>query len=302
MNPRVVVILMATLAFLTWAGAQTPTPTDELAGTLKKIHDTGVVTIGFREDSIPFSYLSARHKPIGYSIDLGRAIVDEISKELGGQPLATQFVPVTPETRIKAVAAGTIDLECGTTTSNVERRKQVAFSPIMFIAGTKLMVKRASAIHSFRDLKRKKVAVTAGTTNEKAMRRLSDQFNLGIQFVLSQTHDESYAQIAAGNADAFAADDCILYALIAKNKSRNRLTVVGDFLSYDPYGIMFRKDDALLAAVVDRTFHQLAASRELAYTYDRWFSRKLPGGEDLNLPMSPQLEEIFRTLGAPDRD
>lgn len=302
MKTRIVAILMATFAFLTWAVAQPPTPADELTGTLKKIHDTGVVTLGFREDSIPFSYLNARHKPIGYSIDLGRAIVDEISNELGGQPLTIQFVPVTPETRIKAVVAGGIDLECGTTTTNAERRKQVAFSPIMFIAGTKLMVKRGSPIHSFRDLKGKKVAVTTGTTNEKAMHRLSDQFHLGIHFVASHTHDESYAQMAAGNVDAFATDDCLLYALIAKNKSGDSLTVVGDFLSYDPYGIMFRKDDALLAAVVDRTFHQLAVALELGYTYNRWFTRKLPSGEDLNLPMSPQLEEIFRTLGAPDRD
>lgn len=302
MKVRVASILAAALASVFLAGAQPPLPTDELIGTLKKIHDIGIVTIGFREDSMPFSYLNVRGKPIGYSIDLGRAIVEEISNELGGQILTLQFVPVTPETRLDAVISGRIDLECGTTTSNAERRKQVAFSPIMFIAGTKLMVKRGSAIHSFRDLKGKKVAVTAGTTNEKAMRRLSDQFNLGIKFVTSHTHDESYAQIAAGNVDAFATDDSLLYALIAKNKSRENLIVVGDFLSYDPYGIMFRKDDALLAAVVDRTFHQLAASRELEYTYKRWFTRKPPGGDDLNLPMSPQLEEIFRSLGAPDRD
>src|SRR5580704_11025263 len=152
----------------------------ELSGTLKKVHEAGTVVIGYRESSIPFSYLNTRGEPIGYSIDLGRAIVDSISNELNGQTLKIKFVPVTSESRIAAVKSGEVDLECGSTTNNTERQKEVAFSPIMFVAGTKLLVKRGSPIQSFRDLSGKSVVVTAGTTNQQAMRRLAEQFAIKI--------------------------------------------------------------------------------------------------------------------------
>ena len=272
----------------------------ELSGTLKKVHDSGTVSIGYRESSIPFSYLNARGEPIGYSIDLGRAIVDAMSSELNGQTLIIKFVPVTSESRIGAVKSGEVDLECGSTTNNTERQKEVAFSPIMFVAGTKLLVKRESPIQSFRDLNGKSVVVTAGTTNEQAMRRLAEQFGIKINLVVAKDHEESYQQLATGKVDAFAGDDILLYGFIAEHKAGNDLAVVGDFLSYDPYGIMFRKDDLELADLVNRVFREMAQSRDLEYTYDRWFLKKLPSGETLNLPMSAQLDEIFRALGAPD--
>jgi ABC-type amino acid transport substrate-binding protein len=272
----------------------------ELSGTLKKVHDSSTVVIGYRESSIPFSYLNARGEPIGYSIDLGRAIVDAISNELNDQALNIKFVPVTSESRIEAVKSGAIDLECGSTTNNTERQKEVAFSPVMFVAGTKLLVKRGSPIQSFRDLAGKNVAATAGTTNEQAMLRLSAKFGIKMNLVLARDHEESYEQLASGKVDAFAGDDVLLYGLVAEHKSGNELIVVGDFLSFDPYGIMYRKDDPQLADVVNRVFREMAASRDLQYTYDRWFLKKLPSGETLNLPMSAQLEEIFRALGAPD--
>jgi ABC-type amino acid transport substrate-binding protein len=272
----------------------------ELSGTLKKVHDSGTVVIGYRESSIPFSYLNVRHEPIGYSIDLGRAIVDAISNELNGQTLKIKFVPVTSESRIGAVKSGEVDLECGSTTNNTERQKEVAFSPIMFVAGTKLLVKRGSPIQSFRDLSGKSVVVTAGTTNEEAMRKLSEKFGIPINLVLAKDHEESYETLASGRVDAFAGDDVLLYGFIAERKSGNDFMVTGDFLSYDPYGIMYRKDDPELAELIDRVFREMAASRDLEYAYDRWFLKKLPGGVTLNLPMSAQLNEIFRALGAPD--
>jgi len=272
----------------------------ELSGTLKKVHDSGTVSIGYRESSIPFSYLNTRGEPIGYSIDLGRAIVDAMSNELNGQTLTIKFVPVTSESRIGAVKSGQVDLECGSTTNNTERQKEVAFSPIMFVAGTKLLVKRESPIQSFRDLNGKSVVVTAGTTNEQAMRSLADKFGIKFNLVVAKDHEESYQQLATGKVDAFAGDDILLYGFIAEHKAGNDLTVVGDFLSYDPYGIMFRKDDLELADLVNRVFREMAQSRDLEYTYDRWFLKKLPSGETLNLPMSAQLDEIFRALGAPD--
>jgi ABC-type amino acid transport substrate-binding protein len=272
----------------------------ELSGTLKKVHQSGTVAIGYRESSIPFSYLNARGEPIGYSIDLGRAIVDAMSNELNGQTLKIKFVPVTSESRISAVKSGGVDLECGSTTNNTERQKEVAFSPIMFVAGTKLLVKRGSPIESFHDLNGKSVVVTAGTTNEAVMRRLAEKFGIAMNLVVAKDHDASYQQLASGKVDAFAGDDVLLYGFIAARQARNDLQVVGDFLSYDPYGIMYRKDDPELADLVDRVFREMAESRDLKYIYDRWFLKKLPSGEALNVPISAQLDEIFRTLGAPD--
>jgi ABC-type amino acid transport substrate-binding protein len=272
----------------------------ELSGTLKKVHESGTVVIGFRESSLPFSYLNARREPIGYSIDLGRAIVDAMSNELNGQTLKIKFVPVTSESRISAVKSGGVDLECGSTTNNTERQKEVAFSPIMFVAGTKLLVKRGSPIESFHDLNGKSVVVTAGTTNEAVMRRLAEKFGIAMNLVVAKDHDASYQQLASGKVDAFAGDDVLLYGFIAVRQARNDLQVVGDFLSYDPYGIMYRKDDPELAELVNRVFREMAESRDLKYTYDRWFLKKLPSGEALNVPISAQLDEIFRTLGAPD--
>lgn len=272
----------------------------ELSGTLKKVHETGTVVIGYRESSIPFSYLSTRGEPIGYSIDLGRAIVDAISDELNGQTLKIKFVPVTSESRIGAVKNGEIDLECGSTTNNTERQKEVAFSPIMFVAGTKLLVKRGSPIQSFRDLNGKSVVVTAGTTNEAAIRNLTAKFGIQLNLVLAKDHNASYELLASGKVDAFAGDDVLLYGFIAVRKAGNDLDVRGDFISYDPYGIMYRRDDPELAELVNRVFRKMAESRDLQYTYDRWFLKKLPSGESLSLPISAQLDEIFRALGAPD--
>src|SRR3984885_8664727 len=214
----------------------------ELGGTLKKVHDTGTVAIGYRVSSFPFSYLNTRGEPIGYSIDLGRAIVEAMSNELNGEPLRIKFVPVTSESRIAAVKSGAVDLECGSTTNNTDRQKEVAFSPIMFVAGTKLLVKRGSPIQSFRDLNGKSVVVTAGTTNQEAIRKLSEKFGIPIKLVVAKDHEESYQQLASGKVDAFAGDDVLLAGLIAEHKAGNDLVVTGDFLSYDPYGIMYRKD------------------------------------------------------------
>lgn len=297
---RFIFCLLVSLIVPAARAAETTNGAEELTGTLKKIHDTGTVVIGYRESSIPFSYLNSRGEPIGYSIDLGRAIVDGISNELDGQTLKIRFVPVTPESRISAVVNGEIDLECGSTTNNAQRQKQVAFSPVMFVAGTKLLVKRDSNIQSFHDLNGKTVVVTAGTTNEEAMHRLSDKFSISMHLITGIDHEESYEQLATGKADALAGDDVLLYGLIAKNRTSQNFMVIGEFLSYDPYGIMFRKDDPQLAKVMQRVFQEMAQSRDLEYTYKRWFLSKLPSGETLNLPMSAQLQEIFRALGAPD--
>jgi len=271
-------------------------PEGALTGTLLKARTSGEVAVGYREASIPFSYLSARGEPIGYSIDICRAIVDAMSTEVG-RDLVIKWVPVTSENRIPAVTGGQVDLECGSTTSNLERKKVVDFSPVIFVAGTKLLVKKGSPIKSFRDLNGRTVVVTAGTTNETAMRDLAARFKLNTTIATGRDHGDSYAQLVEGKVDAFATDDVLLYGFIALNRAQDQLMVVGDFLSYDPYGVMFRKGDPQLASLVDKTLRDLAASRELEQTYNKWFLRQLPTGQRLNLPMSVQLTEIIRIMG-----
>jgi glutamate/aspartate transport system substrate-binding protein len=275
-------------------------PVRQLAGTLAKVDRSGTIALGYREASFPFSYVGPGGKPMGYSIDLCQAIVDEIGREIDKPQLRVDYVAVTPETRIAAVVTGKIDLECGSTTNNVERQKQVAFSPIMFVTGTKLMVKRRSPIRSYKDLKDKVVVVTAGTTNEQVMKRLNERFKLGANVIAARDHEESYSLVVDGKADAFATDDILLYGLIARHGMQRDLIVVGDFLSYDPYGIMFRKDDPQMVAVAAQTFRQLAENRDLLEYYHKWFIRKTPTGERINLPIGPQLEEIFHVLGVVD--
>ena len=272
----------------------------ELTGTLKKIKDSKTMTLGYRESSIPFSYVNKVGEPIGYSIDLCNAVVDEVSKELEGVEIAVKYKKVTAETRIPAVQSGEVDLECGSTTANFERKKKVAFSPIFFVAGTKLLVPRSSGISSYLDLRDRAVVVTAGTTNEAAVRAISDKQHLGIKFLVGTDHTESFAMLKEGKADAFATDDVLLYGLVATARSGDQYQVVGEYLSYDPYGLMYRKDDRDFAAIVDRTFSRLAQSRELVQLYNKWFQQRLPTGETLDLPMSPQLDEIFRVEGVPD--
>ena len=240
------------------------------------------------------------HQPIGYSIDLCNSVVDEVSKEFEGVEIAVDYKLVRAETRIPAVRSGEVDLECGSTTANFERKKEVAFSPIFFVAGTKLLVARSSGISSYRDLRDKTVVVTASTTNEAAVRAISDKQHLGIKFLVGKDHAESFDMLKEGRADAFATDDVLLYGLVATTRSGDRYHIVGEYLSYDPYGLMYRKDDPDFAAIVDRTFSRLAQSRELVQLYNKWFQQRLPSGETLDLPMSPQLEEIFRVQGVPD--
>jgi len=271
-----------------------------LTGTLKKIRDSGTITLGYRESSLPFSYLNHRAQPIGYSMDLCREVVEEVSTELDGMDVKIALAPVTAADRFDKVKSGAVDLECGSTTSNLQRQKDMAFSPVFFVAGTKLMVPKASSIASYRDLAGKTAVVTAGTTNEGALRTLSDKQNLNINIVTARDHAESFAMLAAGKASAFATDDVLLYGIIATEPSAHDMKVVGEYLSYDPYGLVYRRDDPGFAAVVEHAFARMAQERRLAELYNKWFVRRLPTGETLNLPMSPQLQEIFQVLGQPE--
>src|ERR1700724_2184746 len=287
-------LLLAACLVTTAASAQTAG--EGLSPTLANIKNTHVVHLGYREASPPFSFLDQANRPIGYSLDLCEAIVDEIGIEVDDADLKIEYVKVTSDDRIPAVLQNKIDLECGSTTANAERAKQVAFSPLMFVAGTKLMVPKASPVSAVTDLKGKTVVVTKGTTNEQAMHNVDKKFSLGLNIVTAADHEQSYQTLVDGKADAFATDDILLYGLIARHKSQDKFKVVGEYLSYDPYGIMFRKGEPQLAAVVERAFRKLGSNRDLVPLYNKWFVGRLPTGEKLGVSISPQLEEAFKVL------
>jgi glutamate/aspartate transport system substrate-binding protein len=292
-------LLLAGCLLATAAGAQT-SGGEGLSPTLAGIKSRHVVHLGYRESSPPFSFLDQANRPIGYSLELCEAVVEEIGVEVDDPGLKIDYVKVTSDDRIPAVVQGKIDLECGSTTANAERARQVAFSPLMFVAGTKLMVPKASTIAVPPDLKGKTVVVTKGTTNEQAMHAIDKKFALGLNIVASPDHEQSYQMLVDGKADAFATDDILLYGLIARHKSQDKFRVTGDYLSYDPYGIMFRKGEPQLAAVVERTFRKLGTNHDLVPLYNKWFVSRLPTGEKLNVAISPQLEDAFKALDDTD--
>jgi len=280
------------------AWAQDAAGIEQLSGTLKKINTTRTITIGYRDASVPFSYSSAVREPIGYSIDICLQIVEDVRGELG-DTVQVRYVAVDTQTRIPRVVDGTVDLECGTTTNNAERRKQVAFSPITFVSGTKLLVKRTSKLRSYRDMKGRTVAVTPASTNEAAIKALNAKEGLNIAILVVPGNTQAFEAVDTGKADAWAGDDAVLYATVAESKSPRDFSVLDEYLSYDPYGIMYRKDDPALDALVKRSFERLAQTRELARIYEQWFLRKLPSGRTLGLSISPQLQSIFESLGQP---
>jgi glutamate/aspartate transport system substrate-binding protein len=288
-------LMLAACLLTTAAGAQTG-GSEGLSPTLANIKNTHVVRLGYRESSPPFSFLDQANRPIGYSLELCEAIVDEIGVEVDDANLRIEYVKVTSDDRIPAVVQNKIDLECGSTTANAERSKQVAFSPLMFVAGTKLMVPKTSTISAPQDLQGKTVVVTKGTTNEQAMHNVDKKFGLGLRIITAADHEQSYQMLVDQKADAFATDDILLYGLIARHKAQDRFRVTGEYLSYDPYGIMFCKGEPQLAAVVERTFRKLGSNRDLVPLYNKWFVSRLPTGEKLNVAISPQLEEAFKVL------
>jgi glutamate/aspartate transport system substrate-binding protein len=223
--------------------------------------------------------------------------VEEIGRTLDRDDLKVDFVKVTSDDRLEAIVENRIDLECGSTTNNLERRKRVEFSPMIFVSGTKVMVPIAAPWRDFRDLKGRKVAVTRGTTNAQALEALNQKFGLGIMLIEGADHEESYRMLAEGKVDAFATDDVLLYGLIAQHRAQGQFKVVGEFLSYDPYGIAFRRNEPALRDAVERAIRNLVIARDIGPIYAKWFESGLPNGERFNIPMSPQLEESFAVLG-----
>ena len=269
------------------------------SGRLAAIKRAGIVRLGYRGDAVPFSYVEASGRPVGYSIDLCHAIVATIADDLGGRPLAVDYVRVTVDDRFARVASGDIDLECGASTITAERRRLVAFSPAIFVTGTRLAVTTGSRIRSVGDLRGRPVAAVRGTTNEAAIREIDRLRSLGLRIVAATDYAHALTLLESGEVDALAADDVLLHGLLAERARTANVRIVGETLSFEPYGIAFARDDAPLADAVSRALGGLAASREIVWLYDRWFVRPLPSGRRLGLPMSAQLRRSLEVIGLP---
>ena len=293
------------VAALAAAGAAFAVPADArewpdaLTGALARIKATGTVRLGYRDSAIPFAYAGPDGRPVGYSLDLCHAVVATIADDLGIASPRVEYVRVTAHDRIERVASGAVDLECGATTITGERRRTVAFSPVIFVTGTRLAVPRGSAVRDVAALAGRRVAVVGGTTNEAAMREVDRLRKLNLALVVATDYPDALALVAGGRADALAADEALLRGLLVESGRAGEFRIVGDLLSFEPYGIVLARDDPALADAIDRTLRALAASREIVWIYDRWFVRPLAGGRVVGMPMSTQLKRSFELLGLP---
>ena len=271
------------------AHAQTPSP------TLQKISAAGSITLGHRESSIPFSYYDDKQQVVGYSQEMMLKAVEAIKAELKKPNLAIKLVPVTSQNRIPLVLNGTVDIECGSTTNNTERARQVAFSTNIFVVGTRLMTRKGAGINDFPDLKGKNVAVTAGTTSERLLRRYNADKNLDLRIISAKDHGESFLMLETGRAAAFMMDDALLYGERAKAKRPDDWVVVGKPMSEEAYGCMMRKGDAAFKKLVDGAISKAMTSGEAAKIYAKWFQQPIPPkGLNLNWPMSDDVQALFK--------
>jgi glutamate/aspartate transport system substrate-binding protein len=264
-------------------------------GTLKKIRDSGSITIGHRDASVPFSYYDDKQQPVGYAMDLCHRIVDAVKNELKMQKLDVKYQLVTSANRIPLMANGTIDLECGSTTNNLDRQKQVAFTITHFVTANRWIAKRTSKIGKLEDLKGKTIVSTAGTTNIKQITELNGQKSLGMNIISANGHPEAFQMVETGRAVAFVMDDILLYSLAAQSRSPKDYEISKQALSVEPYGIMLRRDDAAFKKVVDNAMTQIMKSGQINAIYDKWFQKPVPPKNiNLNVPMSEQFKKVIK--------
>lgn len=273
----------------------TPALAAELTGTLKKIKDSGVVVLGHRDASIPFSYLAGGATPVGYSHDLQLKVVEKLKKDLNMPNLQVKYNLVTSQTRIPLVQNGTVDLECGSTTNNIERQRQVDFSVGIFEIGTRLLTAKTTGIKDFADLKGKNVVTTAGTTSERQLKAMNAAKSLGMNIISAKDHGESFLMLESGRAAAFMMDDALLFGEMAKAKNPANWVVVGTPQSYEVYGCMVRKGDAPFKKVVDDAIKATYASGEINKIYSKWFLQPIPPKNlNLNFPMSGAIKALIK--------
>lgn len=284
----------ATLCFIALcAGVQAQ---EELTGTLKKIKDAGTISVGHRESSIPFSYYDDKNQVVGYSQELVMKVVDAVKQKLNMPNLQVKLIPVTSQNRIPLIQNGTIDIESGSTTNNLERQKQVDFSDTMFIIGTRLLVKKDSPIKDFPDLKGKNVVVTAGTTSERLIREMNEKNAMGMSIISAKDHGESFLTLQSGRAAAFMLDDALLAGERAKARNPNDWIIVGTPQSKEAYGMMLTKGDTQFKKLVDDVIAKAETSGEAEKLYTKWFMSPIPPkGLNLNLPLSDDMKQLYKS-------
>jgi glutamate/aspartate transport system substrate-binding protein len=272
-----------------------PSLAAESAGALKKIQDSGTISLGHRESSIPFSYYDDKQQVIGYSQEIMLKAVDAVKADLKLPNLQIKLVPVTSQNRIPLIQNGTIDIECGSTTNNTERQKQVSFSNTIFVIGTRLLTKKDSGVTDFADLAGKNVVTTAGTTSERLLRKMNDDKKMGMSVISAKDHGESFLTLETGRAVAFMMDDALLYGELAKAKKPGDWAVVGTPQSREAYGCMLPKDDAAFKKVIDGAIAKVMASGEAEKIYAKWFMAPIPPkGLNLNFPLSDDMKALYK--------
>jgi glutamate/aspartate transport system substrate-binding protein len=275
----------------------TMTITGVMANTLEKAKTTGKFTLAYRESSIPFSYLGEDGKPLGFGWEMCKLIAEEVKKQTGRKDLVVESQAVTSQNRIPLIQNGTVDVECGSTTNNSERGKQVTFAINYFYTGTRFLVKADSGIKSINDLKGKKVVSTTGTTNYQILRNLNDEKKYGFELLGAKDHADALLMVESGMAHAFGMDDILLYGLKASSKESAKLAVVGESIQVEPYAIMFRKDDPQFQALVNKVITNSMKSGEFEKAYKKWFQTNIPPKNvNLNAPMSKELKDNLKNL------
>jgi len=286
--------LLKALVLIAGAGALATSALAQETGTLKKIKDSGTIILGVRDSSIPFSYLDDKQSYQGYSVDLCMKIVTSVQRQLGLSTLNVKLNPVTSATRIPLMANGTIDLECGSTTNNLERQKQVSFAPTTFVTANRILSKKSAHIKSLADLRGKVVVSTSGTSNLKQLTTLNADQNLGINILPAKDHAEAFLMVETGRAAAFVMDDILLASLAANSKSPADYEISKEALSVEPYGIMLRKDDPAFKKAVDTAISNILTSGDINRIYDKWFMQPIPPKNiTLNWPISDQFKAVI---------
>ncbi|MGJ3353623.1 amino acid ABC transporter substrate-binding protein [Providencia sp. Je.9.19] len=277
-------------------GATCAVQADELNGTLKKIKDNGVIVVGHRESSVPFSYYDNSQKVVGYSQDYSNEIVDAVKKKLNMPDLDVKLIPITSQNRIPLLQNGTFDFECGSTTNNLERQKQAAFSNTIFVVGTRLLTKNDSGVKDFADLAGKNVVVTSGTTSEILLNQLNDEKNMKMRIISAKDHGDSFRTLESGRAVAFMMDDALLAGERAKAKKPEMWEIVGKPQTEEAYGCMLRKDDPQFKALIDETIAKAQTSGTAEKSFDRWFNQPIPP-KNLNLKftLSDEMKALFKS-------
>ncbi len=284
---------LARHAFVLLAAAAIALPAAAQEGTLKKIKDSGSITIGHRDASVPFSYYDDKQQPVGYAMDLCLRIVDAVKAQLKLPKIDVKYQLVTSANRIPLMANGTIDLECGSTTNNLDRQKQVWFTMTHFVTANRWVSKKSSKIRALADLKGKTVVSTAGTTNIKQITEINAAQNMGMNIISANGHPEAFQMVETGRAVAFVMDDILLYSLVSQSRSPGDYLISMEALSVEPYGIMVRKDDAAFKKVVDAAMSNIYKSGQINAIYDKWFLKPVPPkGINLNVPMSASFKKV----------